>query len=352
MFTPLQQRLVKETLLYIYQKHPEMMELPIWFLPFNDKRESDLVETLRAFHGFAPLPWPDNNCIIIAEDPWSSLLNIPGRHHLVSFIHLQKNDEAYTKHMHDAWGDRADIVSAAHDIKLVRTVYLDGKIHIDHAPIFMENIEVHHSNINRDQESYKKNAELLIKQLHIIDPDLRAKVYARMYKNLEISGRASGGSRMLKTAWTVRTPDNPYLQQMGLANDILEALSNIMTPCAYAVKSRFSEGFGTSSIKRQVKDKPIFSFISFDRLYRSVVGGEYTGEMSPHFRRGHPRHLWKEAGVDRNKLPVTPSERLRLVREKRVRRIYIPPTWVGDPNISIDGVDHEILTGEIPLANL
>ena len=142
--------------------------------------------------------------------------------------------------------------------------------------------------------------------------------------------------------------------QAGLANDIFSYLSNIVVPCHYVVRSRFEKGFGpTGKLKRMTKHKPIFSVISGERIYRQFV--EPSGDASlkcPHFRRGHIRHHWKAAGINRFLLPPDPVLRIRLVHEKQVPRSYIPPTWVGEGKWLVDGVLHEIVTEEIPLRQL
>ena len=143
------------------------------------------------------------------------------------------------------------------------------------------------------------------------------------------------------------------LAQPGLASDILAYLSNICVPCHYIVKSRFKSGFGTTGkMKRATKNMPIFSFITFDRLYTTFVDGGDAPPLSPHFRRGHIRHLWKESGLNRHLIPNDPIVRIKLAHAHKVRRVYIPPTWVGCQHYEDNDCRHEIITQEMPLREL
>ena len=98
--------------------------------------------------------------------------------------------------------------------------------------------------------------------------------------------------------------------------------------------------------------KPIFSVIAYDRLYQQLVGGDHQHEVAPHFRRGHIRHYWKKAGLNRFALPISPVDRMKLVHRHRVERVYIPPMWIGDKVYEVDGVTHEIVTENIPLVQI
>ncbi len=51
--------------------------------------------------------------------------------------------------------------------------------------------------------------------------------------------------------------------------------------------------------------------------------------IAMHKRRGHVRHLWKRAGVERSSLPENAGARLKLCVERDVKRIYVRPHWVG-----------------------
>jgi hypothetical protein len=56
--------------------------------------------------------------------------------------------------------------------------------------------------------------------------------------------------------------------------------------------------------------------------------------------------------INRFALPDSPVERIKLVHQCKVPRIYINPMWVGDPNFDIDGYQFEVMTKEMPLKAL
>ena len=51
-------------------------------------------------------------------------------------------------------------------------------------------------------------------------------------------------------------------------------------------------------------------------------------------------------------LPNDPVERMRIIHENKVKRTYIPPTWVGTKQFSDKDVEHEVMTEEIGLCQL
>lgn len=133
-----------------------------------------------------------------------------------------------------------------------------------------------------------------------------------------------------------------------------DSLSNVLwpylMPCGYQVAGSMRRGIGDRTMRGQTQGKRLLVHVSADRLHREWK--DQGGEVTPHFRRGHIRHLWADAGIDRHQLPDRPIKRLRIANENHVRRIYVNPTWVGETTASTDRFDWEIQTGETALDEL
>jgi len=143
----------------------------------------------------------------------------------------------------------------------------------------------------------------------------------------------------------------PGMTWFSVACSHFLSLSALAFPCGYQVRAKLKDGFGTRRQRRMSSGKPLMTHVMHDRLYRTYA--DATGDacpVAPHFRRGHIRHLWKMAGVDRAGLPRDPFARVRLAVEKHVRRIYVHPSWIGDSRFGDDSFDFEIVTGETELA--
>ena len=93
--------------------------------------------------------------------------------------------------------------------------------------------------------------------------------------------------------------------------------------------------------------------IPFNRLW-TIYGESFRQVMcdapEPHRRRGHIRHHWKEAGLDRRfDIPLNPADRAALVESARVRRQWINPCWVGLPREGGDDWFEYALPRDVPL---
>ena len=171
MFSSIQRRLIKETLIHVYRKQPSLVNLPVWFLPFDDKPDDVLVETVRALQDFVPLPWPDDNCIILAEEPWSKIITSTDVKMMLAFIHLKKNDEQWVEGLSRIHGeDEQNGTCGGHDIHMVTTFLHDGKMHQLNGQIILENISVPvHMAMSAAKESCDNRANAIIKQLHVTE---------------------------------------------------------------------------------------------------------------------------------------------------------------------------------------
>ncbi len=131
------------------------------------------------------------------------------------------------------------------------------------------------------------------------------------------------------------------------AYSVLCAFSSIVTPSHYMIKLHDRKGAGTKRMRRHMKANPVIAMIPYERLYQFAPKGDR--KVKQHFRRGHIRHMWQQAGIDRFALPQSPGERLKLVVDRDVTRIYVHPGWVGDPLIEGEDYVAEVMTGESTL---
>lgn len=136
----------------------------------------------------------------------------------------------------------------------------------------------------------------------------------------------------------------------GLAVKVMRLLLNIACPTGYTLKLRSRSGFLRKAVRGKGRPRPLIALINRDRLYRCLPEGEEKDHMvSPHWRRGHVRWLWKHsAGIDRMTLPRDPVERLRVALQNRVANVTVHPSWVGNTHWR-DGPDEfDVMTGESP----
>lgn len=329
------QRFIKEGLLSVYRAYPKAIEYAVYYLPFEHSSFQEIGISIRSMHGIPEVPWPEENCIICTEDHISTLLG----HDIKLFIMILHTKDFKV---------RMNLVPKSEDCGIVEpmeffNVALSGR----------SRISIHRSQITlvHREGTYKcpMTDDYLQKKADQFpsatdEQKEKLKSYWKAMNSLSFDG-----------IWVAKEMGLPNQDQMGLASDVLGYLANIVVPCHYFVKSSFEEGFGTRSQRRMTRGKPIFSVISYDRLYRTFLQTDddyQEGVVEPHFRRGHVRHHWKKAGLNRQALPNSVIDRIKLVHKHRVERSYIPPTWIGENKFSIDGVSHEIMTKEMPLVRI
>lgn len=331
------QRFIKEGLLALYREYPDAIEFPVYYLPFEHSTFKEIGMSIRSMHGIPEIPWPEPNCIICTEDHISRLLE----HEIQTFILMLHTDKL--KKRYNAY-PKADDCGIIEPVEFFNVFTVPGNktaLQIQRKMITL----VHREGVF---------------QTAVTEPYLERKAQQfpgatpTQQEKLKSYWRAVNAATM-EGIWVAKEMGLPNQDQMGLASDVLGYLSNIVVPCHYFVRSHFDEGFGTKAQKRVTRCKPIFSVISYDRLYRTFISeehGEGDYEVQPHFRRGHVRHHWKRAGLNRLALPESPIERMKLVYKHHVARSYIPPMWVGESRFAVDGVTHEILTEEMPLVQI
>lgn len=333
------QRFIKEGLLSIYRAYPKAIDYAVYYLPFEHHSFKEIGMSIRSMHGIPEIPWPEEDCIICTEDHVSTLLE----HDVKLFIMI-----LHTKD----FKDRMNLIPKGEDCGVVEPMEFFNVALLPGAP--------GKSPIN----IMRKQITLVHREgtyhCPVTDEYLQNKADQFPFATAEQKNRLQSYWKAVNAPtfdgiWVAKEMGLPNQDQMGLASDVLGYLANIVVPCHYFVKSEFEDGFGTRAQRRVTRGKPIFSVISYDRLHRTFLDADDNyqgGTVEPHFRRGHIRHHWKKAGINRHALPESPIERMKIVHQKHVERSYVSPMWVGKNVFSIDGVTHEIMTKEMPLVQI
>lgn len=344
--------MIKEAFIHLAREKPKVLTFPTYYLPFEDKTLKEIGMVTAGLQELPEIPWPDDNCLIFAEDLFSeSSLFSEGCP--VRFIHAIVHEESMKTRTNLV--PKGDGYEAIEPLEFYTVVYsrVTGQIRIMPTNVTMVRISTARNMTPQEaKEGFAKQLKKMEKlYTHSFTEEQKSALIEYWHSGLSRNPERHGCWMATSVSREVGEPS----LQAGLANDILSYLANVAVPCHYVVRSRFEKGFGsTGKMKRMMRDKPIFSVISGSRIYREFV--EPSGDMGPirpHFRRGHIRHHWKMAGINRMMLPADPVMRIRLVHERKVPRSYIPPTWVGDEGKwLVDGVLHEVVTEEIPLRQL
>lgn len=333
--------MIKEGFIYLSRNDPKPINFPTYYLPLETDNLEELGTTISSMQELHEIPWPDDQCIIFSDDHMSNLLpDSP-----IKLLNMMIHDKAITQ--------RYNAMPRTGDIELIDPIAMyivvyshrSKRIHVtpSQTTMFRTNWASPQINMDTEMETFRQISVGLGKPMQKGFKDHMV----RYWKSTAPRDPSKGG-------WFATLQGEKQVHQFGLAADVLGYLSNIALPCNYILKSKFSQGFGpTGAMRRIMAEKPIFSVVSGHRIYRELVApGETDVARCPHFRRGHIRHHWKEADINRFLLPRDPIDRMRLVTEKKVRRSYVPPTWVGVGVWEQADVKHEIVSDEIPLRNL
>lgn len=348
MFDQVTQRLIKEGLLAIYREHPHLVHSTVYYLPLGDKPLEEIGASINVMHQLNTIPWPDTSCIICAEDHVAQLVLPNELRTLILLVRDARLSDRYRR------VPRADHVDAVEPIQAYMSVLQVSKNAIR---VWNDNITLSHMTGIVTTDKYLDQRAIEISAL-----SLQRGFDGIPYNVDEIQNRLKKYWRAqigtgLACGWHAHTlgGQSHFLSTqngMGLAADILGYLSNIVFPCHYVLKSRFADGFGPPKIRRIMQSKPIFSVISYERLFAEYSKtARHTGyEVSPHQRRGHLRWYWQKALINRMSLPRRAEDRLKIAIEKRVPNTYIHPAWVGERTFEDGDIRHEIVTEETSYA--
>lgn len=339
MIGKLWQRLVKETLISLYhdKRTSFCKHFPVYYFAFdgNIERVGLAVQSLQQI---PQIPWPDDNCIILAEDVALSLLTDDPNVRGLVWVVYTKNFRTMLGHP----GDSEIFYAGATYLFGNRIVKNPGQIH------YIEHVNDPKSRYKRfvnPEDSRNRAINTILKACEQFGISASPESYGEYLDAVLVSDMRN------HPHWIAFQQSQKKMPQPGLAADLLAYLANLAVPCHYMMKSKPQKGFGpTGEIRRLTSEKPIFTVISHNRLHRAGQNGEGQSPRG-HDRDGHIRHLWKKGipPLDRFALPANPTERIKLVFSHQVPRVYIHPTWVGERTFENGGFGFEVMTGEMPL---
>jgi len=377
MINTKQMGMVKESLLYLYRRDFRFIDIPVYFCDNNDVSQEDITTSIKSLQEFDELPWPSHNCIFIGVNPWrkgDKFTQEMGTEHLL-YILLKIDFKPKGLQPVDIEVEQQGetVIDAEYKYYMLISAYLNKRIYIREMPLYLARA---HS-VNWTREEMEKHAHdyaeveamigvstayglELIKKIDSVTrkfsgveiPELPVELRPQVDECIDdltqfyracIPDHILPGDRQ----WVASTSEEDLLT-FCLATQVLSCFTTMIVPCHYMVKSDWGEGFGEKRFKRKIAGKPFFSLVNYNRLYREAVKGDSDIQRQPHFRRGHVRYLWKEAGINRHLLPHVASERMRLAVQHNVRKVYVTPSWIGPKHFSSSGYKYEILTGEIP----
>lgn len=315
---------------------------PVYYFAFDGDVER-VGLAVQSLQEIPQIPWPDDNCVILAEDVALSLLtDEPNVRGLVWMVYT-KNFKGLLGHP----GASELFYGGATYLFGNRVVKNRGEIYyIEH----VDDPKSHYQAFVNPEDSRNRAMQTILQACEQQGFEASPERYGKYLDAVLV------GDMRNDPHWIAYHHSKMQKAQPGLAADLLAYLANLAVPCHYMMRSKPKKGFGpTGEIKRLTRDKPIFSVIPHERLYHILNGNQRDHEVSPHFRRGHIRHLWKKGipALNRMYLPDSPKERIKLVHRHKVPRVYIHPTWVGAADgFENEGFNFQIITGETPLRPL
>lgn len=383
MISKLTLGLIKQGLINIYKNWFETVQWPVYVLgdksslgegESSDSEHLETASAIKTLHQLDDIPWPDTQCIIVSPCTVSWADSLLGQEEYVNFyIYNEKESQRLFKHVRkDAWKKNFrtwDNIDRGYffDIQYIRK---DGRCHV--------------SPLDLIYGPNPLSRERIVQNVHIFSHKVATRVTCaakgwmpkevREGRNVELSPpdwisdeqREEYDAEFLKMHDYIRSfylacvPDNVdkiWLSSAGGENeaygfcpatDALAMFVPMVFPCGYKVKAAMPEGIGPPRIRKATRGKQMFCFIGYERLYRAAKdsGADVEYHVEPHFRRGHIRHLWKEAGIDRFTLPQDHMSRHLLALQRGVRRVRVHPAWIGPKQFKTLGLDVEICQGE------
>lgn len=308
---------IKSALLIVYRRNPRCVNWPVYFMELPDEGTlgDEDAACIKTMHETDVLPFPQKNCILISSQSWEKELGD------VNLLCLYMS----TGGPHPAPDNTPSNVVKTYLFPILNYVQGQSVWHVAHVA------RVH---IEDDRDTLKSS---------IIDaggedgdywagclPDGEHAWLTEFIDEQSFERRYTDAS--------TRTPPNFY---DGCR--MLLAFLNACVPCHYRVVANLGDGFGPPSMKRKTQGKSIICSIPYDRLHSASIDLGHNGhEVDPHQRRGHFRHWWKAAGINRFALPDDPKERIKIAESFHVERSWIPPCWVGPRIITIDGITYKV----------
>lgn len=318
-------RLLREGLLKLYSEFPQFRDYTVYYMAAAADKFAQAA-AVRSLHALDFLPWPEEACIIALEE---SAISPTGARILGLYVYFGQSRVCVTG---------VDSGSQAVAMLVHYVVGQEGNA-IRHGVI--EQCAVYRRDFDMGELSPE---EIVAQELAEAGGD-RSEGYAEYIARCMPYGKGEMWMGLL-------LGEDGFVSNIEVGVAVLASLANLATPCHYRVLAQ-SKGFGSKAVRQAIQAKPFICIVAFDRLYTTQSSASDGHPKTPHSRCGHIRHLWKEAGLNRNALPPEPEKRLRLVADHHVRRIYVHPTWVGARTYEADGLTYDIQGGEseLPLLN-
>lgn len=317
-------RLLREGLLDLYAECGQLRDHTVYYMALDEGHLATRAAAVRSLHTLEFLPWPEDSCIIAVEEPLMPTGDPPALAFIVR--------SPLMRSLAIRAGYQMEEQDTSVLMHFTSTTALDGRRWQRFAPAIGGIRKIRIEPSNRMEEICAGTAAVWGKE--------RGEHFAKYWSDCQPLDKTS--------MWLGEAGG---CNSVEITNSILSALSNLAIPCHYRVLAQ-SNGFGNKATREAIRAKPFICIVAFDRLYTSQPGDGNGHPKTPHARCGHIRHLWKEAGLNRNALPPEPEKRLRLVADHHVRRIYVHPSWIGARTYAADGMEYEIQAGESELPML
>jgi len=376
MINTKQMRMVKESLLYLYRRDFRFIDIPVYFCDNNEVSQEDITEGVKALNELDEIPWPSHNCILMGVCPWRDGDFITREYGVEYLFYVMLKIDFKPKGFKEVnirpVLNEGVVIDYSYQYYMLSVALFRNRVQIretpyylarGHSPLWSKSYVLEHCRAYARVEAQTAAINLHnYKSELIVDSDGRFRgINIKESLSDEQMKEISRAERGLRTFYEKTLPEvvnenqrfwlgstqEEELLTFPLATQLLSCLTTMVIPCHYLVKSDWGEGFGEKRFKRKIAGKPFFSLVNYNRLYREAVKGDSDIQRQPHFRRGHVRYLWKEAGINRHILPPVASVRMRLAKEHKVRRVYVTPSWIGPKVFTSGGYNYEILTGEI-----
>ena len=338
-----------------------------YWLDQPEDRET-LAVGLRSLHSVTDLPWPAETTLLVSGDNWfGQAIGRPTSQQLQLILHCADIDRDTRKQI----GNVGRCGDSVYTMKSVATI-AQLQVGLDGAAVVFGDISIRQLMcLDFGTQEAMRAFALMTVGTGRCDFEERCDaegitegiddLWAQM-KRFEESTFPESGTQIWVEQHPIHEAGDPAAIPgfeppggktfgIGLGMGIFGALVALAFPCGYQVIASSRTGFGSSATRKTTAGEPVLCNVSYDRLRRLAEEAHALEgrEVDPHFRRGHYRHMWKDAGLDRLTLPASAYERMKLVLERKVRRVYVRPAWVGKKEFSHDGWDWNIQAGEMEM---
>ena len=297
-----------------------------YYVAAEPRPEKAWCDAIRALHMMPELPWPDEECIIIAERLGSN----KGWRDLEVFARLKTNAEELGTCPHPLGRGYDGVDVANYDcLSAIRAEWVNGGYRFRNPEWgMMRRLQC------TDWADGEMPKEFLIELKHLDAED------RQYFRGCWPVGGSVWTSQLY---WLTDKGEEQHRKstQFAMACRHLRALANIIMPCHYAITATHKGTIGHRGLRKKMAGRQMGMRIPYERLYE-VNPEMKNGQVHPHHRRGHVRWLWKHRGIDRMTLPADPAVRIAKALTEDVPMVKVRPSWIGAHQWGEDGVGYEI----------